>query len=91
MRVRPLTRACISLTARMPSSLTTFEVKEIVRDIPRPHFVELHHKVVFIIRFEELELIEVGIWLSRLFPEDQLVAVARTFLAGRLADMRRSG
>jgi hypothetical protein len=34
----------------MPSALTTIEVKEVVRDTPRPEFVELHHKVVFIIR-----------------------------------------
>ena len=67
MRVRPLTRACISLTAPMPSSPTTIELKEILRDIPRPDFVELHHKVVFIIRFEELELIEVGIWLNAMW------------------------
>ena len=73
----------------MSSALTTIEVKAIVRDIPRPDFVDLHHKVVFVIRSDELEPIEVSIWVSRLFPDDQLVAVARTFLAGRLADMTK--
>jgi len=66
---------------------TRISVKEVLRDQQRPSFSEPFHKVVFLIDSDGLDSMEVGLWVHRRYPDDELVKVARSFLAGRLTDM----
>jgi len=66
---------------------TRISVKEVLRDQERPGFPEPYHKVVFLIDSEGINSVELGLWVHRRYPDDELVKVARSFLAGRLTDM----
>lgn len=66
---------------------TRISVKEVLRDQERPGFPEPYHKVVFLIDSEGINSVELGLWVHRCYPDDELVKVARSFLAGRLTDM----
>ncbi len=66
---------------------TRIGVKEVRRDQQRPGFPEPFHKVVFLIDSEGSDSMDIGLWVDRRYPDDKLVKVAGSFLAGRLVDM----
>lgn len=69
---------------------TQISVREVLRDQTRPGFAEPFHKVIFGIDSAGIDPIKIGLWVHRRCPDAELVKVARSFLAGRLADMTAS-
>jgi hypothetical protein len=59
----------------------------IVRNAKRPGFQEPYHQVVFTIESDGINPIEIGVWVHPSYPDDEILKVGRTFLAGRLRDM----
>ncbi len=62
-------------------------VTRIEQAIPRPGFEVRFHRVWFRLTCDGLPEIDVPVWMHPAFPEEQVEAVARCFLAGRLRDM----
>lgn len=66
---------------------TRITLKEVLRSQHRPGFPEPFHKVVFKIESDGIDPVEIGLWVHRCYPDDELIKVGRSFLAGRLTDM----
>jgi hypothetical protein len=66
---------------------TSITLKEVFRNQQRPGFSELFHKVVFKVESDGIDSLEIGLWVHPSYPENDLIKVGRSFLAGRLADM----
>jgi hypothetical protein len=66
---------------------TTIELRHLRSGITRPGFDARFHEVVFAVRQENLAPIEISLFVHEAYPEDDVVAVARGLLAGRLTDM----
>jgi hypothetical protein len=66
---------------------TEVELTRVVADAARPGFGAPFRQVVFTLRQEAVDPIEIAIWVHEAYPESEIVAVARGLLAGRLADM----
>ncbi|MBW4563635.1 MAG: hypothetical protein KME32_21325 [Mojavia pulchra JT2-VF2] len=66
---------------------TRIILKEVFRDQHRPGFIEPFHKVVFEVQSDGIDPLEIGLWVHRSYPDENLIKVGRSFLAGRLTDM----
>lgn len=66
---------------------TSITLKEVLRDQHRPGFPEPFHKVVFKVESDGIDSLEIGLWVHPSYPDNELIKVGRSFLAGRLADM----
>lgn len=66
---------------------TTITLKEVFRNQHRPGFPEPFHKVVFNVESDGIHSLEIGLWVHPSYPDNEIIKVGRSFLAGRLADM----
>lgn len=64
----------------------TVRIVTVERDVARPGFDERFHRVSFEIAAGDMEPFVVPIWVHGAFPETEIKAVARTFLAACLRE-----
>jgi len=64
----------------------TVRITTVEPDVARPGFDERFHRVSFEIAAGDMEPFVVPIWVHGAFPETEIKAVARTFLAACLRD-----
>jgi len=64
----------------------TVRIMTVERDVARPGFDERFHRVSFEVASGDMEPFTVPIWVHGAFPQTEINAVARTFLAACLRD-----
>lgn len=69
---------------------TLIAVAMVLKNQRRPGFTEPFHKVLFAIEQADLDGMVIPVWVHPAYPADQVEAVARCFLTGRLADLAQT-
>lgn len=70
-----------------PSSVRLVELR---LNQARPGFENRFHRASFELLSDGLEPLAISLWVHSAYPEPQLEAVSRAFLAGRLRDLQQA-